>query len=81
MKSNKNKLTEYSISSCNNPSKANSFAAEEDKDSTTRKHTDLSSTIPKEHGPDLKTSDSYNVKKEHKENYIETSLKLDYHTK
>ena len=54
LKSNKTKLTEHSIYSCNNTSKANSYTAEEEEDSIIRKNSDSSSTIPKEHDPDLK---------------------------
>ena len=54
LKSNKTKLTEHSIYSCNNPSKENSYTIEEEEDSIIRKNSDSSSTIPKEHDPDLK---------------------------
>ena len=67
MKSNKEKLTEYSISSYKNKSEANLFSEEEENNSAMRKNTDSSSIVPKEHDPDLKAGDPHNVKKEHKQ--------------
>lgn len=67
LKSNKDKLTKRSISSCNNTSKANLFAIEEDKDYTMRKYIDSLSTVLKEHDPDLKTGETRNVHKAYKQ--------------
>ena len=70
LKSNKHKLTERSISSCNKTSKANLFATEEDKDYTIMKYYDSSSTVLIEHDSDLKTGDSYNVQKAHNQSTL-----------
>ena len=63
LKSNKEKLTEHLISSCNNSNKANSSTAEEQKDYITKKTIDSTSTIPKEYDTDFKTGETRNVKK------------------
>ena len=76
LQSNKDTFTENSISSNNNENKADSFAAEKEKDSTIRKNADSSSTVPKENDPDFKTGETHNVKKEHKQIALKLNSEL-----